>query len=95
MTAISASDGHPNGSSASRFREFRQLAGSPQPNGPGLIGVLAYYPGFWILVSAFPVWVSAFRVLLLFGFLLFDGELPRNPRGRAMVRPGAPTVLQP
>ena len=65
VTAISASDGHPNGSSASRFREFRQLAGSPQPNGPGLIGVLAYYPGFWILLFQFG--------FLLFGFFCFSG----------------------
>ena len=37
-------------------------------------------------ISAFLVWVSAFRVSAL-AFLLFDGEHPRNPRGHAMARP--------
>lgn len=52
---------------------IRQLAGSPQPSGPdrgslglsrGLIGVLAYYPGFWILL---------FQLVSAFGFFCFSG----------------------
>ena len=45
-----------------------------------------FLPGSTTRISAFLVWVSAFRVSAL-AFLLFDGEHPRNPRGHAMARP--------